>query len=87
MFLHADSEDSDQTGRTTRLIKIFAGFKGYYIGFVMRRLKGNIKKRHQIQHVWRTMRTGLVQQGGHMLSQTNEQQNTTLEWSVKDCRV
>ena len=38
-FLHADSEDSDQTGRMPRLIWIFAGRKCHYVGSVMRRLK------------------------------------------------
>ena len=35
MFLHADSEDSDQTGPMPRLIWFFAGRKGH---FVMRQL-------------------------------------------------
>ena len=39
-FLHADSEDSDQTGRVPRLIWVFAGRTCYYVGFVMRRLRG-----------------------------------------------
>ena len=38
MFLYADSEDSDQTGRMPRLIRVFAGCKGHFVGFVMRRL-------------------------------------------------
>ena len=38
MFLHADSEDSDQTGRMRRLICVFAGRNGHFVGFVMRRL-------------------------------------------------
>ena len=38
MFLHADSEDSDQTGRMHRLISVFAGRNGHFIGFVMWRL-------------------------------------------------
>ena len=38
MFLHVDSQDSDQTGRMPRLIRVFAGRKGHYVGFVMRRL-------------------------------------------------
>ena len=37
--LHADSEDSDQTGRMPRLIWVFAGRRGHFVGFVMRRLK------------------------------------------------
>ena len=38
MFFHADSEDSDQTVRMHRLICVFAGRKGHYVGFVMRQL-------------------------------------------------
>ena len=38
MFLHADSEDSDQTGRMLRLICVFAGRKGHFVSFVIRRL-------------------------------------------------
>ena len=37
-FLHADSEDSDQTGRMPRLIRVFAGRTYYFVGFVMKRL-------------------------------------------------
>ena len=37
-FLHADSEDSDQTGRMPRLIWVFAGRTCHFIGFVTRRL-------------------------------------------------
>ena len=39
MFFHADSEDSDQTRRMPRLIRVLAGRTGHFIGFVMRRLK------------------------------------------------
>ena len=35
-FLHVDSEDSDQTGRMPRLIWVFAGRTGHFVGFVMR---------------------------------------------------
>ena len=35
MFLYADSEDSDQTGRMTSLIWVFAGRTDYFVGFVM----------------------------------------------------
>ena len=45
-FLHAGSEDSDQTGRMSRLIWVFAGRTFHFVGFVMRRLKyvgNNIK--------------------------------------------
>ena len=38
-FLHADSEDSDQTGRMPRLIWVFAGSICHFISFVMRQLK------------------------------------------------
>ena len=37
-FLHADSEDSDQTGRMPRLIWVFAGRTCHFADFVMRRL-------------------------------------------------
>ena len=37
-FLHADSEDFDQTGRMPRMIWVFAGRTGHFVGFVMRRL-------------------------------------------------
>ena len=33
-FLHADSEDSDQTGRMPRLIWVFAGRTCHFVGFV-----------------------------------------------------
>ena len=36
MFHQADSEDSDQTGRMPRLIRVFAGRKVHFVGFVMR---------------------------------------------------
>ena len=39
MFLHADSEDSDHTGRMPRLMRVFAMRKGHFVGFVMRCLK------------------------------------------------
>ena len=34
-FLHADSEDSGQTGRMPRLIWVFAGHTCHFVGFVM----------------------------------------------------
>ena len=34
-FLHADSEDSDQTGRMPRLIWVVAGRTGLFVGFAM----------------------------------------------------
>ena len=39
-FLHSDSEDSDQTGRMPRLIAVFAGRTGHFVGFVVMRLIG-----------------------------------------------
>ena len=41
-FLHADSEDSEQTGRMPRLIWVFAGRTCHFVGFVMRRLKSDL---------------------------------------------
>ena len=38
MFLHADSEDSDQTGWMPRLIRVLAGHTGHFVGFVVWRL-------------------------------------------------
>ena len=38
MFLYPYSEDSDQTGRMPRLIGIFAGRTGHFVGFVLKRL-------------------------------------------------
>ena len=37
-FIHADSEDSDQTGQMPRLIWVFAGRTCHFVGFVMRQL-------------------------------------------------
>ena len=36
--LHEDSEDSDQSGRMPRLIRVFTGTTCHFVGFVMRRL-------------------------------------------------
>ena len=44
-FLHADSEDSDQTGRKPRLIWVFAGRTRHFVGFVMRWLLYEKKKK------------------------------------------
>ena len=41
-FLHADSEDSDQTGRMPRLIGVFAGRTCHFVCFVMRRLISSV---------------------------------------------
>ena len=41
---HANSEDSDQTGQTPRLIQVFAGRTGHFVGFVMLQLKYYFKQ-------------------------------------------
>ena len=38
-LLHVDSEDSDQIGQMPRLIWVFAGRTGHFVGFVMNSLK------------------------------------------------
>ena len=38
MLLRADTEGSDQTGWMPRLIRVFAGHTGHFVGFVMRQL-------------------------------------------------
>ena len=56
-FLHADSKDSDQTGRMPRLIWIFARHTCHFVGFITRRLKfvilrtctGNVSKVSEMQ--------------------------------------
>ena len=47
--LHADSEDSDQTGRMPRLIWVFAWRTCHFVGFVMRQLIFVINSR-----IWET---------------------------------
>ena len=42
-FLHADSKDSDRTGRMPRLIWVFTGCTGHFVGFVMLRLISHAK--------------------------------------------
>ena len=41
MILHADSQDSDQTG-WMRTDQVFAGRTDHFVGFVMRRLICNL---------------------------------------------
>ena len=41
-FPHADSEETDQTGRMPRLIWVFSGRTYHCVGFVTRRLKFNL---------------------------------------------
>ena len=38
-FLHADNEDSDQTGQMPRLTWVFTGRTSHFVGFVTTRLK------------------------------------------------
>ena len=52
-FLHADSEDSDQTGRMPRLIWVFAGRTCQYAGFVTRRLNYRYRDKKNLFHPWR----------------------------------
>ena len=47
-FLHADSEDSDQTGRMPRLVRVFTGRTCHFVGFVMRRLISFNKKKENV---------------------------------------
>ena len=47
MFLHADSEDSDQTVRMSRLIGVFAGCRGLFVGFVERWLIYILRKKKE----------------------------------------
>ena len=46
IFLHADSEDSDQTGRKSRLICVFAGRRGHFVVLVVRR---SLKASHTVK--------------------------------------
>ena len=47
MILHADSEDSDQTGWMTRLTWVFAGRTDHFVGFVMRRPICNLSESNE----------------------------------------
>ena len=38
-MINVDSEDSNQTGRMARLIRVFAGCSGHLVGFVVCKLK------------------------------------------------
>ena len=40
-FPHVDSEDSNQTGRMPRLIRVFARRTCHFVGLVMRQLRYN----------------------------------------------
>ena len=57
-FLHADSEDSDQTGRMPRLIWVFAGRTCHFVGFVTRRLISVFwlqKFKHVLLRFWKAV--------------------------------
>ena len=65
-FLHADSEDSDQTGRMPRLIWVFTGRTVFFVGFVMRRLK-YVQKRFRLIFIkwaasWQNQQNGMCAQ-------------------------
>ena len=66
-FLHADSEDSEQTGQMPRLIWLSAGRTGCFVGFVMRRLmfytifqnqteKNKLNDYHKAMFLWNFQR-------------------------------
>ena len=44
MFLYVDSEDSDQTRRKLRLIRVIVGRAGHFVGFVVLRLNDIVSK-------------------------------------------
>ena len=48
-FLHADRENTDQTGWMPRLIWVFAGRTGHFVGFVMHWLNYYFRKTDQKQ--------------------------------------
>ena len=52
-FLHADSEDSDQTRRMPRLIRVFAGRTCHFVCFVTRWLiYGYVAMRRKTYKLW-----------------------------------
>ena len=59
MLLHADSEDSDQTERMPRLIRVFAGRTGHFVDFVMWRLKWQ-RVLNMLKAIWGPESIGLV---------------------------
>ena len=58
MFLHVDSENYEQTGRMPRLIWVFAGRTGHFVGFVMLHLIGSCWL-CWLQHFWWKMMSKL----------------------------
>ena len=51
-FLHADSEDSGQTGRMPSLIWVFAGRTCHFVGIVMRRLKSRLFQDRRLRAIF-----------------------------------
>ena len=51
-LLHADSEDSDQTGRMLRLIWALSWRTCHFVGFVMRQLSFSCSKPTKWTHAW-----------------------------------
>ena len=49
MFLHADSEDSDQTGRMLNQILVFAGCVCNFVGFVQHHSRHKLGSEHEQQ--------------------------------------
>ena len=60
VFLHADSEDSDQAGRMHRLICVFDGRNGHFVGFVMRRLMYTLQLSHLASRASQTADPGVA---------------------------
>ena len=62
MFLHADSENSDQTVRMHRLIWVFTGHTGHFVGFVMWRLiwQFTVILQYELQHEAQQNTTSII---------------------------
>ena len=59
-FLHADSEDSDQTGQMPRLIWVFDGRTCNFVGFVMLQLCLQLSNTQHEKTCLRGLRPGLI---------------------------
>ena len=79
-FLHADSEDSDQTGRMPRLLWVFAGRTCHFVGFVMRRL--NFVDINYKQTVHRRFYGGNIVLRRHLSTKCKSIRNIS-KWSLK----
>ena len=60
-FLHADSEDSDQTGWIPRLIWVFAARTCHFVGFVTRRPRLLLGRQNLCFHYYRCLCQGVAQ--------------------------